>query len=1435
MKKLSERVSGDALLDAEDLIDEIKSVGGQVDDNGYVTLYHRTTKQAKEKILSSGKMTGKEDGIFFSTKENGQAVGYGDSVIEMRIPAEKLVLDDIFDDEAHLRYPLANRNAVLDVSEYITPETRQYSLSNQTDTDDIAPLPGNVYGKDIALETAPVRENGAVTEEAPVRETVQEKPVSESLAGMKTQDTGTGAVTDGDIGPVRTDETIYREEPVPTRGGTVDAKQQGGTSTSAVSQNTDGAYTPAEIELGPTAGYQAEEIGPVREDIAAAQNPVDGADDVPITTVKQRLEAKQKAMQIELAENRRLRKKSASDIDEKISKLQAEYDGKKNKESKYANNLLRRIEYLKRRKASIDADYAKRINDIEARIEKVTEQIQMDHSRKDKIDRDIARIDKMLGYDIAELDEEFDERRQKLKDRDAYISNEAGKLYEELRNLKKGVKASDQLGQLLDSGYDWGAIKAALVNIKYTPGQTVNTLSSAEAMAREMLAESYEDAGYELENEYYSRLDKLEQDAEEKRKAARVANQRRTKQQEYEKQMEELTGDTSTWVDKKLGLSYQVNTLRRNLRYVVRDSEGRPDIQKADAIYDALQGSYNRNEAELNRESTRIKQPYADMKITKAEDAYIQMLGELRSNPDTKLTPEEVDEYYEKHKKHIDKNKVDRVIDMARETYDNLLVRVNEVLREQGMKEIPYRKGYFPHFTEDKQGILARLFNWKVKKNDIPTDIAGLTEEFSPERSWQSFNKQRKSDTTDYSFLKGLDAYVQGALDWVYHIEDIQKRRAFENHIRYVHSSKGVQDKIDAIRANREYDADEAQEQIDLVLQEAQNPLNNFVTDLRTGTNTLAGKKSSMDRDMEYKTNRHVYSVMTNISNRVSANMVGGSVSSALTNFIPITQSWGQVSPLSSLRAMADTIRSTFRDDGMVNKSDFLTNRLRKADSLYKTGWDKASEKVGFMMEAVDSFASQTVWRSKYLENKSAGMSENEAIKNADQFAENVMAGRSRGNMPTIFESKNMRTKLFTAFQLEVANQYGYMFKDMPQDMKTEVKGKLIMGYAKMFLGAYAYNALFSTLTGRDAAFDPIGIIEELLRDLGLFGDDDEEEPVDTVRNLTENILDEVPFVGGLLGGGRIPISSALPYDGNLQDIITGAGKLFSGDFSEVTTEWLNPVYYLALPMGGGQIRKTVQGLSMFNDDLPISGSYTTSGKLRFPVDDTIANRVQAGIFGQWSSKNARQYIDEGRSALSEKQTQELVDTGMTIQEYWAYRDGLAKLNEESESGTASLYEKGDYIGSLDLTTAQKNILINNIADRDEPIDMSTYDEYPNFEEFDFGTQNPGKYALSKAVGGFEAYKVYSGDLYDIKSDKDKNGDSISGSRKRKVLEYINQLDAEYGEKIILYKSEYPGDDRYNADIVDYLNSRDDISYDEMVTILTELGFRVLEDGTIRW
>lgn len=111
-KKLQDRVTGDRLLDAQYLIDEVKSVGGEVDENGYIHVFHRTSKEAADRIRSTNRMIAKEDGLFFSTKPDGQIVGYGDEVVDFWIPAERLMLDDIFSDEAHLRFPLSNRNII---------------------------------------------------------------------------------------------------------------------------------------------------------------------------------------------------------------------------------------------------------------------------------------------------------------------------------------------------------------------------------------------------------------------------------------------------------------------------------------------------------------------------------------------------------------------------------------------------------------------------------------------------------------------------------------------------------------------------------------------------------------------------------------------------------------------------------------------------------------------------------------------------------------------------------------------------------------------------------------------------------------------------------------------------------------------------------------------------------------------------------------------------------------------------------------------------------------------------------------------------------------------------------------------------------------------------------------------------------------------------
>ena len=56
-----------------------------------------------------------------------------------------------------------------------------------------------------------------------------------------------------------------------------------------------------------------------------------------------------------------------------------------------------------------------------------------------------------------------------------------------------------------------------------------------------------------------------------------------------------------------------------------------------------------------------------------------------------------------------------------------------------------------------------------------------------------------------------------------------------------------------------------------------------------------------------------------------------------------------------------------------------------------------------------------------------------------------------------------------------------------------------------------------------------------------------------------------------------------------------------------------------------------------------------------------------------------------------------------------------------------------------------------------------------------------------------------------------------------------------YGQRIILFKIQFPADTTYCNDIVEYLNEMETLSYDDRVFILEELGFAVFEDGTVKW
>lgn len=94
---------------------------------------------------------------------------------------------------------------------------------------------------------------------------------------------------------------------------------------------------------------------------------------------------------------------------------------------------------------------------------------------------------------------------------------------------------------------------------------------------------------------------------------------------------------------------------------------------------------------------------------------------------------------------------------------------------------------------------------------------------------------------------------------------------------------------------------------------------------------------------------------------------------------------------------------------------------------------------------------------------------------------------------------------------------------------------------------------------------------------------------------------------------------------------------------------------------------------------------------------------------------------------------------------------------------------------------------------------------------------------------------VYYNDINDLYADKDQYGNSIRGTRKAKVMAYIEGLDIDYGAKLIMHKMEYSSDDELNVAIIEYLNSREDLTYEDRVAILSKVGMEVDSNGRIFW
>ena len=835
---------------------------------------------------------------------------------------------------------------------------------------------------------------------------------------------------------------------------------------------------------------------------------------------------------------------------------------------------------------------------------------------------------------MRELQNKLTEKRSFLHDDDykqvrAVQSAELRETWEQARPVHEQIEKFQKNHPL--SAKDEQLLQAAMVN-----GAT-NTFSQCDDPAAVMHR-------YQLQQELNRRMQPIK-------------DYQRTRGETMALNAEEMADTIAEFAkDKKIPGAYSRETMERNSY----DIFGKNNRDKAEQLNDEYFAPVHKAVADRTNYVNTMRQQVADLHLSKHESALVQMALEGRND----VAAEYIKNNKIKVTSKLQKNVADGVATFQA-IYKELYEALNETLLSNGMEPVRARKNYAPHFVKDKPDtLLSRIrysFGWgKDSSVNIGTDLAGITDDFSPGKKWFGNLLQREGELTDYDAVAGFDRYIETAGDIIFLTDSVQQLRSLEDALRYRLSDEGTKEKVNQIRNDRSLNALERHQKID----EAYNPnqdniqklynqkklgMGGYVSNLHEYINNLAGKKARADRGWEEMIGRQIYTVAKNVEGRVAANMIAMNPGSWITNFIPITQATGEVSTANLIKAMRDTVKSAVKDDGFTDGSVFLTNR-EGTQFLDRTLTRKISDIAGMPMEAIDHFTSNVVTRAKYLQNIQNGMNVQEAFDNADTFAANLMADRSKGAQPTAFNSVNPVRKVFTMFQLEVNNQLSYLFKDLPRAKQSVPK--LAWAYTKVFTGAYLFNAVYHQLTGRDSAFDPISIVGdafdldplELIAEAFGLGDDDDKDKkkksgVDIALDLGENVAEQIPFVGGLIGGGRVPLFSAVPeFDKLTKEYENGYdGKRIALDAAKSAA---NSAAYLLLPFGGGAVKKALEGAAT----VYAGGSYSLDKNgekiLQFPTyGQSPRDWAQAMLFGKSSLKTAQEWADDDYNSLNADET----------------------------------------------------------------------------------------------------------------------------------------------------------------------------------------------------
>lgn len=884
----------------------------------------------------------------------------------------------------------------------------------------------------------------------------------------------------------------------------------------------------------------------------------------------------------------------------------------------------------------------------------------------------------------------------------------------------------------------------------------------------------------------------------------------------------ELIKDSDNWKDSRGNLGLQIHTPERVLRKVMGDTA------ETEAIYQAYFAPVLRHDAEAIRwENTQRERLKGIMEGLSHEDSvYIHMKNRAELSPKNEAMQKQLADYVKENKSKIHFKQAESAMQKLYEMTSEMHPQVSEAGVRNGYAPLEFRQKYIPSLTPTKEGKwynrILRKVGVETMVDELPTEIAGRTEDRRPGRQYAGFYNQREGINTEFDAFKAMDNYISGASNAIFHTDDIQNLRVLEDAIRGKYSDEGSRAELEAIRKDPDINIEDKEQKISKIWERNSGTLPSFPSWIAEYTNILAGKKSRTDRSAEQMFGRGLYRAMSDVESKVAANMVGGNLSTAISNFIPLAQGSGEVRYSSMMRAMLDYGADLAKKNPAFHEdSDFLTNR-RGSERVIKTKLQKASDAAGWTMNAIDNLSSEVMVRARYLDNvEKRHMSTEAALQEADRWAAGLIGDRARGAKPVIMESKSPLIKAFTMFQLEVMNQYDHLFGDIPHNLRVQGKSKaqIAAGTAAALLQVFVMSHLFNDarekLTGSRGAFDPIEMVNDFVGRLTgyalpnifdllgeMMGDGIDEDDFraeksetawDNVKKTAQDIASNVPFASGPLGAvfgagnSRLPIQSIIP---NIDNIMTAQGE--DARSMAVIKELSKPIYGFLLPFGGLQAKKTVEGAAtMF-----AGGSYSYDKKgekiLQFPTyGQKPADWAQALLFGKSSSDEARAWRESGYETLNAEETKvfdtlsksadndpearkNIYDAIMALHDVQSDTDENGQLlDNEGEKKRRMLFEN-DKLTQSQKTAIDSEIIVNTVG--------GSAADYSDRTSFEISTEVRKKMqgAAHKAADAglaVSTFAKYDNTLKELTEGTDENGEKLHTADEARgmVLDAIQQ------------------------------------------------------------